>query len=165
MLKSSVFTRKSYSVFQDNFYYNCAGNRNYRNTLMAIQELHILSADKLNEIHFNTDGVFVIKGRGFLPGNNETLGRINVWIDEYLKEPKENTLVIFAFEYLNSFTTVSIINILKKLTTLITRNKKLKIQWYHEEADHDIIERGEHISSVINFPFEYIMTKNIRRSN
>jgi hypothetical protein len=128
---------------------------------MASEELHIYSPDKSTEVRLGADGIIMMKGRGFLPGNNEAVSRISAWMDEYVKEPEELTLIIFAFEYLNSHTTVSIINILKKLIALTARNKKLKVHWYHEDGDHDIIERGEHISSVVNFPFEFIMTKNI----
>ena len=36
-------------------------------------------------------------------------------------------------------------------------DKKYIINWYYEEGDEDILEKGEYISSVLNIPFNYIM--------
>lgn len=130
---------------------------------MKRKELKILSPDRSTEVHLGADGIIMIKGRGFLPGNNEIVDMISEWVDDYIKDPEDVTQVILAFEYLNSPTTMTLITMLKKLIGLLSQNKKLKIRWYHEEGDHDIIERGEHISSVVNFPFEFIMTRNISR--
>lgn len=130
---------------------------------MKRKELKILSPDRSTEVNLGADGIIMIKGRGFLPGNNEIVDRISEWVDDYIKDPEDVTQVILAFEYLNSPTTMTLITMLKKLIGLLSQNKKLKIRWYHEEGDHDIIERGEHISSVVNFPFEFIMTRNISR--
>jgi hypothetical protein len=36
-------------------------------------------------------------------------------------------------------------------------NKKYSINWYYEEGDEDILEKGEDISSALNIPFNFIM--------
>jgi len=45
---------------------------------------------------------------------------------------------------------------LRKLITVLELNKNLKVKWYYEEGDNDILERGENISLALKFPFEFI---------
>jgi hypothetical protein len=37
------------------------------------------------------------------------------------------------------------------------KNKKYIINWYYDEGDEDIIEKGEYISSITEVPFNFIM--------
>jgi hypothetical protein len=83
------------------------------------------------------------------------------WIDEYLSNPAEITYVNIAFEYLNSFSTTILVSILRKLSQVILQSKKLVIQWYYEEDDEDILERGEYISSTFDIPIKFIIINNI----
>ncbi len=83
------------------------------------------------------------------------------WVDEYLSNPAEITYVIIAFEYLNSFSTTILVSILRKLSQVILQSKKLVIQWYYDEDDEDILERGEYISSTFDIPIKFILTNNI----
>jgi hypothetical protein len=48
-----------------------------------------------------------------------------------------------------------------KLSKVILQPKKLLIQWYYEEGDEDILERGEYISSTYDIPIEFVITNNI----
>jgi len=45
---------------------------------------------------------------------------------------------------------------IKKIATISHLNKKIVINWYYEEGDEDILEQGEHISSVVSIPFNFI---------
>jgi hypothetical protein len=35
------------------------------------------------------------------------------------------------------------------------------INWYYEEGDEDIIEKGEYISSVLDIPYNFIMLSDL----
>jgi hypothetical protein len=83
------------------------------------------------------------------------------WIDEYLSNPAEITYVIIAFEYLNSFSTTILVSILRKLSQVILQSEKLVVQWYYEEDDEDLVERGEYISSAFNIPITFILTTHL----
>jgi hypothetical protein len=37
------------------------------------------------------------------------------------------------------------------------KNKKFVVNWYYEEGDEDILERGEYFSSVLDIPFNFFM--------
>ena len=123
--------------------------------------LHILPTDNTPEVILNPEGIIKIKGRALVVNNTEVPEQIMNWIDEYLSIPAETTNIIIAFEYLNSFNTTILVSILRKLSQAILQPKKLVIQWYYEEEDEDILERGEYISETYNIPIEFIMTNVI----
>jgi len=128
---------------------------------MVAGKLHILPTDNTPEFLFNSDGIIKVKGRGLVGNNPEAVQSIMNWIDEYLKKPAETTYIIIALEYLNSLSTTILVSILRKLYRVVLNSGKLDIQWYYEEDDEDIIERGEFISSTYNIPVKFILTKNI----
>ena len=128
---------------------------------MSLRELHILPTENTPEFLFSPDGMMRIKGRGLFQNKTEEIEQIMTWIDDYLANPAEKTYVIIAFEYLNSFSTTILVSILRKLSKVILQSDKLVIQWYYEEDDEDIIERGEYIASTFNIPIVFILTKGI----
>ena len=128
---------------------------------MKTGEIHILPTCNIPEFIFSPEGIIKIKGRGLFGHNTEVTEQILNWIDEYLRNPAEITYVTLAFEYLNSSSTIIIVSILRKLSQVILQSRKLVIQWYYEEDDEDILERGEYIASSFNIPIVFILTKHI----
>jgi hypothetical protein len=120
-------------------------------------EVHILPTENMPEFIFRPDGTIIIRGRGLIGNNPEILEQIFIWIDTYIQNPAETTYVTLAFEYLNSLSTNVLVTILKKLLQVIVMSKKIVIQWYYEDDDADILERGEYISESFNIPIEFIM--------
>jgi hypothetical protein len=125
---------------------------------MITGAFHLLSTDTTPEVLFDPAGIIKVKGRALVVNNTEVPDEMMKWIDAYLDDPPEITTVIIAVEYLNSFSTSILVSILKKLTRVILRSKKLVIQWYYEEDDEDILERGEYIASTFNIPINFILT-------
>jgi hypothetical protein len=128
---------------------------------MIIDEIHILPTDKTPEFIFSPEGIIKIKGRGLYGSQTEVPEQITNWIDAYLRNPAETTDVIIEFEYLNSFSTTILASILKKLSQITSQTKKLVIQWYYEEGDEDILERGEYISSTFDIPITFVMANGL----
>lgn len=125
---------------------------------MVLREIHILPAKNTPEFLFNPEGFIKIKGRGLFGNNTEVSEQIMNWIDEYISNPAEITRVLLEFEYLNSFSSLILVSILRKLSQVIQQSKKLVIQWYYEEDDEDILERGEYISETFDIPIEFIIS-------
>ncbi len=125
---------------------------------MVTDEVHILPSDKTPEVILNPEGTIRIQGRGLSVHRSEVNDMIIGWIDSYLKEPAEITYVHIAFEYLNSYSTKTLYEMLKRLTQLLIQSRKLIIRWYYEEDDEDILERGEYISSALNIPIEFVVS-------
>jgi len=122
-----------------------------------VSELHIPATDNTPEFSLNPDGMIKIRGRGLFGNNTDVTEQVMDWIDQYVVSPAEMTYVILAFEYLNSFSTTILVSILRKLSLVILQSEKLSVQWYYEEDDEDIIERGEYISETFNIPITFIL--------
>jgi hypothetical protein len=109
------------------------------------------------EISLNPNGMIRIKGRSMI-GNILDFGRqVDDWIEKYLDNPADLTCVDFYLEYLNTNNLKFYISLLQKIETVKMKNKKLMVNWYYEEGDEDMIEKGEYISSVLDVPYNFIM--------
>lgn len=87
---------------------------------------------------------------------SELLNETDAWIDKYLNNPAEVTFVEFYLEYFNKTNSRFFILILRKLETLKSMNRKYIINWYYDEGDEDILEKGEYISELLGIPFNFI---------
>ena len=123
--------------------------------------LHILPTDNTPEVVLDPNGVLKIKGRGLLGTGIDNSVQVYRWIDNYILDAAQTTYVIIALEYLNSYSTTILVNILKKLSQVVLHRKKLVIQWYYEEDDDDLLERGEYVSSSFDIPITFIVTSDI----
>jgi hypothetical protein len=130
---------------------------------MNILEKNILSTKNTPEITLDPAGIIIIRGRSMSGNVSEFVKEIENWINKYISHPAEVTSVDFHLEYLNTNNIKIYISLLKKLETIILKNKKLMVNWYYEEGDEDIFEKGECIFSQVNVPFNFIMISDLRR--
>jgi hypothetical protein len=129
---------------------------------MAIDAVHIMPTEKTPDIILNPSGNIKITGRSIDENVRKAPEQVMNWIDSYLLDPAESTEVIIALEYLNSFNTLILTSILRRLALVNQKSKKLVIKWYIENDDDDLLDRGESISSAFNIPIEFIMTDDIK---
>jgi hypothetical protein len=129
---------------------------------MIIDEVHIEPTEKTPDFVLNPKGFIKIKGRAIDENLRKAPEQIMRWIDSYLLNPVETTEVIIALEYLNSFNTMILTSILRKLSQVTQQSKKLVVKWYIENDDDDLLDRGESISSAFDIPIEFIMTDDIK---
>ena len=120
-------------------------------------EKTISSTKYTPEIRLNPDGIIQITGRSMNGKITEITEQIETWIDEYITNPPELTRVDFNLEYFDEINLKIYYSLLKKIESLKSKNKKYIINWYYEEGDEDILEKGEKISIVLDIPFNFIM--------
>jgi hypothetical protein len=111
---------------------------------------------KTPEVYLGPEGVIKIWGRSISEDARGFFEPVHAWIEEYLKSPAEVTAVEITLEYFNSASAKQIIFILQKLLLLTLQHKKLTVNWFYEEGDDDILEKGEYFSSVLNMKFNFI---------
>jgi hypothetical protein len=116
----------------------------------------ILSTKNTPEISLSPDGIIKIHGRSMNGNITEFSKQIEDWVDEYICDPADLTCVDIYLEYFNRINLKIYISLLVKIASVILKNKKYIINWYYEEGDEDILEKGEYISSVLDIPFTYI---------
>ena len=128
---------------------------------MALKKVLIPPTKTTPEITLDPKGTIKIKGRAIDESRDKAPEELTKWIDEYVLNPVEETRVIIALEFLNSFNTMLLTGVLRKVSQVIRKGKQLVIDWYYEEDDVDIFERGEYISNTINIPILFFIAGDI----
>lgn len=121
-----------------------------------MEELRISSTKNSPEIIMNPDGIIKIKGRSIHENVAEFFEPVEDWVSEYIRTPGDITSVDINLEYFNSASAKVFIHLLQKLTYVTLKHKKFIFNWYYEEGDEDILERGEYFSSVLDVPINFI---------
>lgn len=126
-----------------------------------MDKVHILPTNTTPEVMLDPRGFIKIKGRAIDERRSKSPEQITDWIDAYVLNPAGMTEVTVALEFLNSFNTLIITSLLRKIVQVIQHGKNITVKWYYEEDDVDLFERGEYISNTIDVPFEFIATDKI----
>lgn len=116
----------------------------------------IESTSRTPFVNFNyNDGLLEIKGRA-IPEN--ALGffqpLIYDWLDEYVNNPPEDTIVNINLEYFNTSSSLWISKFFKKLAILPTIGKKVSINWFY--MDEDSFEEGKDYEEISKMPFNLV---------
>lgn len=123
-----------------------------------MKELRLIATKNTPEVVLNPDGVIRIRGRSIHENVSEFFSPIDKWITEYIEKPADTTQVDMILEYFNSASAKVFIQLLQKVTYVSLKDKKFVVNWYYEDGDEDILERGEYFSSVLDVPFNFIRT-------
>ncbi|MGB4292656.1 MAG: DUF1987 domain-containing protein [Bacteroidales bacterium] len=122
-------------------------------------ELRIEKGKNTPEIILDPDGVIQITGRSIHENVEEFYQPVEEWINEYIKNPAEITVVNMHMEYFNSASARVFIKLFQKIIYVTVKDKKYIFNWYYDEGDEDILERGEYFSAVLSVPFNFIELK------
>jgi hypothetical protein len=121
-----------------------------------MEELRISPTKKTPEIILNPDGIIRIKGRSIHEDVADFFIPVEDWVTQYIVSPAEVTCVDMSLDYFNSASAKVFIHLLQKVTYVALKHKKFIFNWYYEEGDEDILERGQYFSSVLDVPFNFI---------
>jgi hypothetical protein len=121
-----------------------------------MEELKISPTKNTPEIILNPEGIIRIKGRSIHENVTDFFAPVEEWVTGYIIVPAEVTCVDMNLEYFNSASAKVFIHLLQKITYVSLKHKKFIFNWYYEEGDEDILERGEYFSSVLDVPFNFI---------
>jgi hypothetical protein len=124
-----------------------------------MEELRIPAARNTPEVVLKPEGVIRIKGRSIHENARDFYTPVDEWITEYINNPSELTSVDLNLEYFNSASAKVFIQLLQKLTYVTLKHKKFIFNWYYEEGDEDIFERGEYFATVLDVRFNFIKLK------
>ena len=124
-----------------------------------MDNLLIESTKKTPEVSFNVDGRIKITGRSIPEDATKFYDDLYEWIFYYCQNPPESTTVDIELEYFNSGSSKAILHILRALVDIGKKGHKTTINWYYEEGDDDIMERGEYYESILETKFNFIETE------
>ncbi len=101
------------------------------------------------------NNLFEISGRS-LPENVVLFYQPVVdWLQAYNGEEK-NIEFVFKYIYFNTATSKLIQDILIKLEELSTKGYNVKVLWFYEEDDEDMLDIGEEFKDYVDLDFEII---------
>lgn len=121
-----------------------------------MRALRIQQTKHSPEIILDPAGTIKIKGRSIHENAAEFFEPVHEWVNNYVKNPAEVTSVDISLEYFNSASARVFISLFQKVTFVALKNKKYVFNWYFEEGDEDILERGEYFASVLDIPINFI---------
>lgn len=121
-----------------------------------MKELRISPTKNSPEIILSPDGIIKIIGRSIHENVAEFFAPVESWIIEYIEFPAEMTCVDMNLEYFNSASAKVLIHLLELLKHVNLKNKKFIFNWYYENGDEDILERGEYFEVILDVPFNFI---------
>jgi hypothetical protein len=121
-----------------------------------MEELRISPTKKTPEILLNPEGLIRIKGRSIHEDVADFFKPVEDWVTQYIVTPAEVTVVDMSLDYFNSASAKVFIHLMQKVTYVTLKHKKFIFNWYYEDGDEDILERGQYFSSVLDVPFTFI---------
>lgn len=121
-----------------------------------MDEFRIAPTKNTPEIILRSDGMIRIKGRSIHENVTDFFAPVEDWVTQYIISPAEVTCVDVSLEYFNSASAKVFIHIFQKITYVALKHKKFIFNWYYEEGDDDILERGEYFASILDVPFNFI---------
>jgi hypothetical protein len=121
-----------------------------------IDQIYIEGTRKTPAISLDSKGIIKIEGRS-IPEDAELFFKdVVIWMNSYIALKRESTRVDLSFEYLNSGTSKVILQMLKALKDMGNTGHVLTVNWYYEEGDDDILERGEYYASILGVDINFI---------
>ena len=125
-----------------------------------MESIYIQKTKKTPLINLNIkDSIFQIKGPSFSENIVDVLNPIIDWIENCIPNLENELICELYFTVLNSASHKKIFQILIKLNAFLDNGKVIKVKWYYDEDDEDIMEMGEDLVELINIPFELIPIK------
>ena len=102
------------------------------------------------------EGLIELKGRSIPENSIEFYKPIVESFENYSRVPKSSTKVEIQLEYFNTSSSKCILDLFKKLESIHKAGNEVKINWYYEEDDEDMLEAGEDYQAIIKVPFTMI---------
>lgn len=104
---------------------------------------------------YNTDtNVLDISGISIPENADAFFQPMYEWLTQMMAQYKGKITVRINLTYFNTSSVRHLLIIIKQL--IATYGQSLVVQWVYEPDDEEIRERGEQLSEVVKFPFEFI---------
>lgn len=110
-------------------------------------------------VHFDPQqGYFEISGKSLPENSFDFYKPLLDWMDEYLKNPANQSNLVFKLEYFNTSSTAHFLRLIKKLEKIHSEGGDVVVQWYHDHEDEDMREAGEDFRLLVKMPIDIIAT-------
>ncbi|HEY0031231.1 MAG TPA: DUF1987 domain-containing protein [Bacteroidia bacterium] len=123
-----------------------------------MEPLIIVGTEKTPEIRFTSQtGKLYIGGRSYSSDAFDFYKPITAWINEYILNPNETTIVEINVDYFHSVSVKYLTSIIKKVAHLQEEGKSVKVIWFHQADDDEdeAYDLGKNIEIESKLKFEY----------
>lgn len=100
-------------------------------------------------------GNLLLQGRSIISDTRTFYDPILAWICAYLDNPEQKTVFTLRLEYIDASSVQSIILLLKTLKEIRTRGLELKIKWYYEYGDLEMLQLGTILQDRLEMDFDF----------
>ncbi len=122
-----------------------------------MDNLTIEGTKQTPEILFDAaSGILKISGRSIPENTFEFFNPVLEWLDAYKAEAPDKIIAKINLEYFNTSSSKYILEVLKRLKSIMADSKDVLVQWFYEEDDEEMMETGEDYEDVSGLPFEII---------
>ncbi len=77
-------------------------------------------------------------------------------LDSYVANPAPETTVNINMEYFNTPSAKYLQDIFQKLETILPSNYTVKVNWYYEADDTDMLQAGKDYQGILQLTFNYV---------
>jgi hypothetical protein len=78
------------------------------------------------------------------------------WVDEYVKNPCDSTVVEFYLSYFNTVSAKNILKLLNKLEALSKAGKQVIVRWMYNDNDEILKDAGQDFETIVDIKFEFV---------
>lgn len=125
-----------------------------------MEQLIIKGTEKTPEINFDSkSGKLYVGGRSYSSDTSDFYKVINDWLNNYIKNPNESTILEVHVDYFHSVSVKYLTSIVKKISQLVDSGKSVKVIWFHlaDENDEDeAYELGKSIEAESKVKFDFV---------
>jgi hypothetical protein len=122
--------------------------------------MEIIKIEKTN----NTPSIFIdeanmfcrIEGSSYPEDAYEVYQHVLEWLSRVGNNVNSELVVEFDYEFLNSISHKKVWQILHELKQFYKNGKPVKVKWFYNDSDDDIMEAGEDLAELMNIPFELV---------
>lgn len=101
-------------------------------------------------------GTIAFSGRSLIPNGYEFYERVYRWVDEYLKAPREETIVNLRLDYMDTGSSKHFYRIFTRLASIADHGKHVRVNWHYEIGDEAMAETGKDYEDQFALDFRFI---------
>jgi hypothetical protein len=108
------------------------------------------------ELSFGTDGNFRMAGVSVPENSLRFYEPVFTWLTEFFKTNPQTVNIDLLLHYLNTSSTRALIDILVKVKEEAPAHCLIKVVWYYEEGDEDMLEFGNELQILCKLPLQFV---------
>jgi hypothetical protein len=119
-----------------------------------MENLYIAGTISTARVDFNgSTGILQLKGVSIPENADQFFRPLHDWTDLFIKVYQGTVTVNICLTYFNTSTIRHFLPFMQRLIQNFP--ERLVVNWQYEESDDELLERGQELSDVLRFPFQY----------